>query len=503
MNLDDGKTVINRIKEKLSGDSEASVMYLHAAVALIGSISILLTLEYEVLNLSEAHHTFIVLVEKTCVIIVIAYVVTRLKFFKEVLEKKFTLTNQIVLIVIFGLISIFGTYSGIDIFGAHANVRDLGPMVAGLVGGPVLGIGSALIGSLHRILLGGFTVVPCTIATLLSGTLAGLIYYLNKGKFIGILGAVVFASLMEVLHMLLTLLLATPYTQAVEVVEIVSGPMIFANALGMLIFAFMISNQLRELKTVRERDEYHDELERKKHELELAGKIQNSFLPENIPHMDDFEVDILNISSKEASSDFFDFIPINDKKVGLTIANVFGESFPTTLLMALSKTIMRNEAPHKNPNLLLDYLNRLISPDISSEIKITILYGILDLKNRIFSYSNAAHRPPILFQSSENKVKKLHQDDEILGKMQELNLKTYQIELKKGDGLIFYTDGLLKLFNKDNSMAMNNLMSFIHENQNINHENLIKKIKDHIDGLLEETPLKDNIIMIIITAKKD
>lgn len=501
MKLDSGKTVIERIKKTVSGDSEASVMYLHAAVALIGSISILLTLEYEVLNLSEASHTFIVLVEKTCVIIVVAYVVTRLKYFREVLEKKFTITNQLVLIVIFGLISIFGTYSGIDIFGAQANVRDLGPMVAGLVGGPIIGIGAALIGSIHRILLGGFTAVPCTIATLLSGALAGLIYYLNKGKFIGILWAVVFATLMEVLHMILTLMLATPYPKAVDVVEIVSGPMIFANALGMLIFAFMISNQLREIKTARERDEYFDELERKKHELELASKIQNSFLPDNIPHMDNFNVEILNISSKEAKSDFFDFIPLTKDKIGLTVANVFGESFPTTLLMALSKTIMRNEASNKNPHLLLDYLNRLISPDISSEIKITIFYGILDLKNKIFSYSNASHRPPILYQSSKDRVEKLRRDDEIIGKMQKLNLKTYEIDLKKGDGLIFYTDGLLKLFNKDKDIALENLISFIHDNQKLEQNEFIKIIKDKVYELLDETPIEDNIIMIIITAK--
>jgi sigma-B regulation protein RsbU (phosphoserine phosphatase) len=82
------------------------------------------------------------LVEKVCVIIVIAYLLSRFKYFTEVLEGKLTIKNQIIFILIFGAISIYGSYSGVNIFGAIANVRDLGPMVAGLIGGPVVGLGA-------------------------------------------------------------------------------------------------------------------------------------------------------------------------------------------------------------------------------------------------------------------------------------------------------------------------------------------------------------------------
>jgi len=86
--------------------------------------------------------------------------------------------------VIFGTISIFGTYSGIEFFGAMANVRDLEPMVAGLIGGPVMGIRAGLIGGLYRLSLGGFTAVPCAISTILSGLLAGLLFMINKRRFV-------------------------------------------------------------------------------------------------------------------------------------------------------------------------------------------------------------------------------------------------------------------------------------------------------------------------------
>ena len=76
------------------------------------------------------------LLEKICVILVIAYLITRTRFFHDILDKKFTRRNMILFILSFGFLSIFGSYSGIVVDGAMGNVRDLGPMIAGLVGDP-------------------------------------------------------------------------------------------------------------------------------------------------------------------------------------------------------------------------------------------------------------------------------------------------------------------------------------------------------------------------------
>ena len=196
------------------------------------------------------------LVEKMCVIVVIAYLITRTKYFMEILKnKKFTLKNRVILILIFGAVSVFGTYSGIEVFGAIANVRDLGPMIGGLIGGPLIGVGAGLIGGVHRYFVGGFTCVPCSLATVFAGLFGGIIYLLKKGKFIGVPGAVVFAALMESFHMILILLLAQPYSKAVMVVEAISVPMIVSNSLGMAIFAFIISNLIREQETAERREE--------------------------------------------------------------------------------------------------------------------------------------------------------------------------------------------------------------------------------------------------------
>ncbi|MCK4736639.1 MAG: hypothetical protein KAT65_29565, partial [Methanophagales archaeon] len=96
---------------------------------------------------------------------------------------------------------------------------------------------------------------PCSLATIFAGLFGGIIYVLRKGKFIGVLGAVVFAALMEFFHMILILLLAQPYSKAVMVVEVISVPMIVSNSLGMAIFTFIVSNLIRGQETAERREE--------------------------------------------------------------------------------------------------------------------------------------------------------------------------------------------------------------------------------------------------------
>ena len=100
----------------------------------------------------EIVNTLISLIKSMCVVVVVAYLMTRSKFYREILNKKLTFDNLTCLIMACGLFSIYGTLSGINIVGAYANIRDLGPAIAGLVGGPVAGLGAALIGAIHRIL---------------------------------------------------------------------------------------------------------------------------------------------------------------------------------------------------------------------------------------------------------------------------------------------------------------------------------------------------------------
>jgi len=213
------------------------------------------------------------LVGKISLVIVVAYLITRTKHFHNLIDRRPTFADRLILMLIFGGFSIYGTYSGVEIFGAIANTRDLGPMVAGLVGGPFMGLGVGLIGGIHRYLLGGFTRLPCALATIISGILGGLIYLLKGRKFVRVYWAAIFAILMESFHMLLALLIAKPFSAALQLVEEIWLPMIGANAIGVGIFALMINNLIREKRTSSERDRYYAEVERKIYEMEKLYRL--------------------------------------------------------------------------------------------------------------------------------------------------------------------------------------------------------------------------------------
>jgi sigma-B regulation protein RsbU (phosphoserine phosphatase) len=498
------KTNFTKINAYLRGNEEHNILYIHALIAVIGSISVLLILQEGEEVLPSALHSLFVLVEKTCVIIVIAYIVSRISYFQEILDGKFTFKNLTVISLIFGAISIFGTYSGVDIFGAIANVRDLGPMIAGLVGGPIAGLGAGLIGGLYRyFFLGGPTTLPCSIATILAGLFAGILFLINGRKFIGILGAVIFAILIECFHMLLALLLVKPYSTAVLIVSEISIPMILANALGVLVFSFIISNLLKEKETAEERNMYFDELERKKNELKVAQKIQQTFLPDAIPYLKDFDIVTLNIPAKEVGGDFYDFIPLTDDKIGIAIANVSEKGIPAALLMALSKTIVQTKARKTlKVHKVMEYLNKLVMVEADSGIDLSLFYAVLDVKKKILTYINAGHDSPLVYKKSTRNIIELVNENFNLGKNVNIEFKEHETLLKKGDILIFYTDGIINALNeKGEVFGIERLKKIVDETHNLPTEIIIQKIKNKISSFSKDKPQFDDMTLVALKVK--
>ena len=475
----------------------------YAIIILTVIILIFLFMELFNLEIPGEGAYIVILLEKSCVIIVAAYLITRAKFFMEILDKNFTKKNQVLMILIFGAISIYGTYSTIEILGSMANVRDLGPMIAGLIGGPVIGVGAGLIGGILRLSMGGITCIPCSLSTILAGLLGGIIYLSNKRKFIGVTGAVLFAVLMESLHMLLTLILATPFSEALLIVENVALPMILANAWGVFLFALIISNRIKERKTKRERDQFYDELEAKKYELMIAHKIQNSFLPESTPHLEDFQISAINIPAREVGGDFYDFIPITPEKLGIVIADVSGKSVPAALFMALSRTVVRAKA-QGNPHVaeVIKAANRMIEEDSKTSMFVTFFYGVLDQEKRILRYVNAGHNPPLYYNEHHNDILMLKAKGIALGVIEEIELEEKELKLESSDVVVFYTDGVTEAMNPEKELyGEERLFQLIKENHKLSSAEIIEKIQASLREFCKEEPQFDDITLVILKAE--
>jgi sigma-B regulation protein RsbU (phosphoserine phosphatase) len=179
-------------------------------------------------------------------LVVLVRIISPRDFFQRVLNRNAALSDKLAVIVIFGLFSVFCTYMGSVLpSGAIINVRDMAPMLAGLIGGPLVGLGAGLIGGIHRFFLEGFTQVPCSLATILIGLMAG---YVNlwiirqKGRieFIKVHWAALFAIVMELFHMGLILLIGRPFDTALGIVKTIMLWMVLANTIGVSLGLLLI-----------------------------------------------------------------------------------------------------------------------------------------------------------------------------------------------------------------------------------------------------------------------
>jgi len=181
-------------------------------------------------------------------IFVFMEITARVEIIQRVMVRKANWRDILVFVLVFGGFSIFGTYAGIPLpSGAIVNIRDFAPMVAGLTAGPLIGLYVGLIGGVHRLFLGGFTCVSCGLATILAGVIGGAVHFFNKGKLPNMLQGILLAIFVELVHGGLTLLIARPFADALEVVKTAIPAMMVANGLGLAI-AIIILEHTKELR---------------------------------------------------------------------------------------------------------------------------------------------------------------------------------------------------------------------------------------------------------------
>ncbi|MBM7561178.1 LytS/YhcK type 5TM receptor domain-containing protein [Fusibacter tunisiensis] len=188
------------------------------------------------------------LTTKVSLIFLVIYIFSGTKMFLRLLHnRKFTLRDQDIIAIVFGFMGILGTYSGIPYMGAIVNNRVIGVVVGGLIGGPLVGGLSGLIAGGHRFLidLGGFTALSCGISTTVEGIIAGLlsIYFMrSKNKIAFGFGV---GLLTETVQMVLILLIARPFSEALILVQTIALPMILTNSAGIALMIVIYQNMLK------------------------------------------------------------------------------------------------------------------------------------------------------------------------------------------------------------------------------------------------------------------
>lgn len=188
------------------------------------------------------------LLQQMSVFLVIAYLFSKSPAFRPLTGETLRPRHKILLYFIFSAFSILGTYFGLPVRDAIANTRAIGAVLAGLIGGPLLGTAVGFTGGLHRYALGGFTAFSCGVSTTAEGLLGGLVHLwlVRRGQPERVFSpTVAFAATFaaEALQMTIILLLARPFADAVALVQVIAAPMMLANAAGAALFISIIRDQ--------------------------------------------------------------------------------------------------------------------------------------------------------------------------------------------------------------------------------------------------------------------
>ena len=190
------------------------------------------------------------LLQQMSVFLVIAYLFTKTPAFRSFRVESLGERHMISLYLVFSVFSILGTYFGLPVKDAIANTRAIGAVLAGIVGGPWLGLAVGFTAGLHRFTLGGFTAFSCGVSTTAEGLIGGLVHlYLvhNHRQHLVLNPHVAFFTtcVAKISQMLIILALARPIDEAVALVQVIAVPMILANSAGAAIFVSIIRDQQR------------------------------------------------------------------------------------------------------------------------------------------------------------------------------------------------------------------------------------------------------------------
>lgn len=446
--------------------------------------------------MKEELQVVVTLINSMAVMSVTAYILSRSRFYDEFLQKKVTWKSKLIVIVVFGLLSIYGTVSGFKFMGAFANTRDLGPALAGLFAGPVAGIGAGLIGAIHRYFLGGFTCVSCSLATIVSGLVGGLVFLWKRGKFIGVTGAVVVAVVNQILHSGLTLLIARPFEQSLEIVEKFTLPMILANAVGMAIYTSIVVNLVKQRSWEQEKHTIEGE-------LNAAREIQMSMVPKLFPPFPDrpeFELSAVLEPAKEVGGDFYDFFFVDKHRLVFLLGDVSGKGIPASLFMAVTKTLLKAGA---NENTSIDQVLFKVNNDLCEgndmSMFATVFCGIIDIRTGQVEYSNAGHNPPVLCRCGGDPEFLKTQGSLAIGSFEDSPYFKETLTLGVGDSIILYSDGVTEAMNKNEALfSEERLLQALRKVSGQHPDELMKKILTDVHGFAADAPQSDDITILAL-----
>lgn len=245
--------------------------------------------------------------------------------------------------------------------------------------------------------------------------------------------------------------------------------------------------------------------ERFETEITLAHKIQDSMIPKNFETYNDgekCEIWGLMEPARDVAGDFYDFFKIDDDNIGFVIGDVSGKGITAALIMVKAMTLIQDYAIHYEDISEVFYeVNNLLCEGNVEALFVTCWFGKLNFKTKKLSYITAGHNPPLIKQNDNFEYLNID-PDVVLAIMEDMPYETHEIQLKSGDAIILYTDGITEAnYNYNDFYGEERLKNIVNKHKNDDLENIINSVKKDMDEFCDNNEQFDDTTMFAIRLR--
>ena len=245
------------------------------------------------------------------------------------------------------------------------------------------------------------------------------------------------------------------------------------------------------------------EKERMGAELALATRIQAAMLPHNFPpfpERHEFDLYASMDPAKEVGGDFYDFFLIDEDHLCLVIADVSGKGIPAALFMMASKIILASCAMlGQSAAEILTKTNEAICSNNQAEMFVTVWLGILEISTGRLTAASAGHEFPALRRAGGDFELYKDRHGFVIGGMEGMRYKDYELQLSPGDKLFLYTDGVAEATDPENVLfGTERMLEALNTEPEAGPEQLLKNVRAAVDGFVREAPQFDDLTMLCL-----
>jgi sigma-B regulation protein RsbU (phosphoserine phosphatase) len=247
-----------------------------------------------------------------------------------------------------------------------------------------------------------------------------------------------------------------------------------------------------------------NEKKRLDHDLEIARDIQRILLPSEAPVVPGFEISGINIPARHVSGDYFDYLEVDNSRLGVAIADVSGKGVPASIIMAICRSVLRSQAAgNPSPADVLQKVNRQLYPDIKEDMFISMAYVILDHADGSVTLSRAGHDAPIVFDHETGVAAPVKPPGMVVGidsgSVFDRITGDFPLTLKRDDCLLLYTDGVTEALDANgDEFGPERMIECVQTSAPEGAPAIIARIIDELRVFVGAQPQNDDITLIAI-----